>query len=802
MINHTIPLGGIGTGYLLLDQWGRFFSHLPYEGMKSLPLNNTFSCIRVQKQGAQPYLRLLCGKLNGYTRFYPNALPPLLNEDEYQRDYAYPWANFKCSYPQTPVSISWRYFSPFVPYDPVAAAMPLELMQLRVVNKNPFPVRVSVLFLVDNLLLLDSNSRTSGKGNVYAVQSSLQQAMVDQFKANGFRGTITELPPEMVKSYEFNGLVFGERRKDDSHVSPFNACLMLKKHPSTKISLGAYDPEDIEKSERFWRYFTKSGTVPAPRIPQPMKGAALVATTDLPAGSAHQFNKVFVWYLPENQLDKIKSGRDEASNVSSSSQGVAQYALQHIDYYATAVDKWQQKLLTSNLPPEFVSALLHASRSFTTQSSYNGDGHLMLWAGVANCAKRACSWNFLTGMAFLIFSPHYHTKAITECFARINHLLTSNEYPNTPESLSCTASLFLSAYADALFLGHRARLAEWLKPMENIVDTVLHDFKDGSPSMGALRSAFDLRGMGLWAGALSVFSLMLHEVGESQKADKYQQMATVFSLSYGDEIYKKLVPPEASGSNGTEASPASASEIDSILLEGPCSLSLLGIEPKIAFKKTLKYHWQSFKNQATAAGRSTQDFLGNVVDTIVGQFYKRSSDSEAENIKDSLSHLVEAYYLHVQEQESKRETAFTESLSMWAVLQMINGFYYDALHQSLYLRPIMINDEALRLPLFTPLSMGDLVVQKNASGRPGVTFTFSIEIPVSIQSVNILLPMVMDSIVVECNNDGHSESVESTVTANDDSTHLSITFKKPLKVLNDFALRITDTSQNQSRTQS
>lgn len=794
VLNHTIPLGGIGAGFLLVDERGRLYNHIQESDPSKTLLLNTFPCIRIQGRGVPPYVRVLRGGADSDAPAANSARPPELKQGHCQHEFHYPRALFRSCDPEAPLPISWSYLNPVIPYDPVASAMPVMVMEIRVENTGPDPVDVDVLFVVDNIVLQDAGASHPIPGLVHAVRIAPVEDGNGNFKKNVFRGTTESLPPEMVGQYEFNGLVFGDRRKSDEGEPGFNACLAVKERQGARISISEYNPALQKEFKKFWRSFTDSGKVPVPGIPSAMHAGVIAVSGQVPAGTAQQFVYAFAWHMPEGPGEKKGRGGGYSHRFKSA-QDTANHALKHLIYLTGAVEKWQRKLLTPPLPANYGAAVIHGSRAFTTHTRYTPNDGLMLCHGDVESEKPSCSWDFLTGRAFLIFAPHFHTQAVTTCLAQTLAMLDEKTYPGTPEALCATASLFLSAYADALFLGHRARMSQWLRSMYTIVDALFNRSLSGYAVSGVLSSWLTHRGMGLWSGALTVLAAMAREAGETGAAEKYQKLAGIVGVRYDTELLGALSILDNVKSAGDQTGAQALSCEDLLVLEGPCCMSLLGIEPASALKKILTILTARLEN-APAHEYCRQDGIhACVLGALVCLLYKKGGGLVREEAETLLKNLLDRYGASMPKAAAGGLFPPVETLSLWAVLQALTGFYYDGLHQTLYLRPIVIPKESMCLPLFTPLSLGSIIIKRDDGEERSVMIRFSTETPLTIRSVIVLLPMVMRDVQAACISDSEVIVVQQEISGDEYSTRLLLTFKSPLKMVDSCLLRLVESRQ-------
>lgn len=787
-----MPLGGIGAGFLLVNKRGCLYNHVPGSGSYKGYLPNTFPCIRIQKGNAPPYIRVLRESVEDDQPVENIDFPPCLKQGQYSHEFYYPRAAFRMRESEAPLTISWSYTNPVIPYDHVASALPVVLIEICIENTTPDPVNVTVLFVADNISVQDAAASSEKAGLVHAVRTSSDEDTNGNFKRNVFRGVMANLTPEMVRQYEFNGLVFGERRKSDDGDPQFNACLAAKEQHAADIVISEYNPASQVNTQRFWRGFVTSGKVPVPGLPSMMRAGVISVSRDVPAGSTQRFNYAFSWHMPEYLAEEKGYSSGGYSFRFKSSQDTAHHVLKHLTYLSNAVEKWQRKMLVPQMPANYGAAVLHASRIFSIHTRHTPKGGFILRDDNAVQERSLCSWDFLAGRGLLVFAPHFHTQAVTVCLANTAAMLDRGHCQDTPEALCAVAGLFLSAYADALFLGHRARMTQWLHSMYAIADALFKRPLSEYAASGELLSRFTLRGMGLWVGALTVLAAMAREMGDTGASEKYQKLAGIFGVRYDTELLKALSIIDGPKSSTKKATEDAISCDDFLALEGSCCLSLLGIEPTSALKKILMLVMTRVESMPICEYHGSGDFRSCVLSVLIHLLYKKRGGLGKEDADTLLKCLVDKYGASISEMAARGTFPPVGMLSLWAVLQAMTGFYYDGFHQTLYLRPTIIPKENLQLPLFTPLSLGDIAIKKEDGEERSLTIRFSMGTPLTIRSVIVLLPMTMESVRVKCVSDSEKIGVQQEISGDEYTTRLVLTFKSPLKMADTFSLRLIE----------
>lgn len=788
LLNHSLPVGGIASGFLLLDDRGRLYNHVPGSGMYGMLLPNTFPSIFLQSESGRTYVRCLAGKLEEADAPAVEGQPPRLEKDQIQFNFQYPNGNFKLSDTVAPAAVTWTYFNPVIPYDQVASAMPVAVLSVRVENKTSGPLKAAVMFSADNLHLADSGLSQGKYGEIHAIRPLPVTEVNGSFTKNIFRGVIAGLPPEQLSAYEFNGLVFGERRQDADWEPRFHACLLARELHNAKIRVAEYNPSKRRDAGRFWKQFSSSGKLPPVQITSEAQAGAVSVFMTIPPEESQRYDFALAWHVPEALGEKWGFGNVYGRSFKSA-QDSANHALKHLGYMVAAVEKWQKRLTEPKLPADFGNVIIHSTRALTTHTRQTPKGGFVLAQGNNDPGSAVRPWDFLASTAVLAFAPHFHTLAIGTRIAETQAAVRDKRLSDSVEVYCEIAELVLSVYADVVFLGHRARMAEWLPSLHAIVESVLDRPVNEYASSRLLASRFSVQGVGLWSAALHVMACMAREAGDLHSEEKYKKLGNVFSVRFNTELLKEFTLIE--GKSGEEpAMPPAAVMNNMVSLAGPCLSNLLGFESAAALKKILSLVAARLEREFESGQYPPSTLRNHVLSVLVRLFYGRDSGALKTGIEAHLKSLSGRYFELIRSEEADRIVPSSEALALWAVLQGLAGFYYDALRQTVYLRPVVLPRESLQLPIFSPMALGNIVIKRNGEGRGALTIRFSVETPLTIRAVVLHVPMAIEPIDISCSRDSESISLQQEVTRDEFATRVAISFKSPVKLSNTFTLRL------------
>lgn len=756
--------------------------------MYGMFLPNTFPAVFLQSESGQTYVRCLTARKEEGESASAEGRPPLLEKNQIHFNFQYPSGNFKVSDGVAPAVITWTYLNPVIPYDQVASAMPVVVLSVRVENRTPGPLKTSVMLAVDNLHLADTGLSQGKCGEIHAIRPLPVADTNGNFTKNMFRGVIAGLPPEQLAAYDFNGLVFGERRQDAAWEPRFHACLLARELHAARILVADYNPSKRRDAGRFWKQFSLSGKLPPVRVTTEAQAGAVAVSMTIPPEESQRFDFVLAWHVPEALGEKWGFGNVYGRSFKSAQES-AHHALKHLGYMVSAVEKWQKRLTEPKLPADFGNVIIHSARALTTHTRQTPKGGFVLAEGSNEPGSAARPWDFLSAVAVLVFAPHFHTLAISTRIADTHTAVRDKRLPDSAETYCEIAELLLSVYADVVFLGHRARMAEWLPSMHTIVEAILDRPLNEYASSRLLASRFSVQGVGLWTAALHTMGCLSREAGDFHSEEKYKKLGNVFSVRFNTELLKEFALLE--GGAGDEASPAPVAVMnDMAALAGPCLSNLLGFESAAALQKILALVAARLERQFESGQYPSSTLRNHVLSVLVRLFYGRDSGALKTGIEAHLKSLSGRYFELIRSEEAGRIVPSSEALSLWAVLQGLVGFYYDALRQTVFLRPVVMPRESLQLPIFSSMALGNIVIKRNGDGKGALLIRFSVETPLTIRSVVLHVPMAIEPVDISCSRDAESISLQQEVTRDEFTTRVVISFKSPLKLSNTFTLRL------------
>ncbi len=784
-----MPLGGIGAGFLLLDERGRLFNHIPATGPQGALMPNTAACVRIQTESGRRYLRTLCGKSRDGEGPAGASYIPCLPAHHYQSHFQYPNASFHLCDSEAPATITWSYFSPIIPYDHVAAAMPVVIMGVNVKNTASEQSTVTVLFTYDTFR---AGGMSPENDSLHAVRLVQNVENDGGFFREASRGSIAGLSSEAIAAQDFNGLIFGERRGIPGTTLHPHACLATKRQGNAAIQVSGYSPAIQEEQARFWEVFLETGELPRARVSFKASVGAVSVCMTLPPGASHRYDFAFAWHVPggDGVAGDFSAGYSRSFK---SAQDTAQYALRYVGYMVAAIEKWHHRLMAPKLPADFGRILIDCSRAFTTHTRHTRSGGFM-FVGEISGVRAGIPWDFFAGMAVLAFVPYFYTNAVTYGLHRVWGPVKNGDIEDTPAMLCETAQLILSAYADIHFLGHRARMAEWLPIMHGLVEVVLDKARSDFSSPDAMLSRFSLEGLGLWAGAMSVMAGMVREAAESGAAGNYTTAADMFHAHYEACLFK-ILP----GLNRGEIPARENMElVNASVLSGPCCIAMFGLKLPQSLENILVVLMQAFGTASYLRDGMGETDHAMVVKLLCHIFFTKSGGKAGNQIPAMLRDMREWYMKVLREGDAQGRWPISSSLTIWSILQMLSGFYYDAIHQTVMLRPPVEQSTTIQLPIFSPLSLGSLTVKKDPQKENRFKICFSVETPLTISSIIVALKIPVMLETVSCMRDSELVEVRQETVMVNNKMRMVFSFKSPQKMVNSFQLQFRELIDNRN----
>jgi len=789
--NRTIPLGGIGAGFLLLDDTGRFSGHIPATSIQGTPLFNSKICLRLHPESEKPYIRALHGEISEQNMPGGTNALTCLTPSQYQSYFHYPNASFQLCDPESPAAVNWTCFSPVIPYDPIAATMPVVMVRIYVHNTLTEFCEATVMFMCDNIAEPVSRGNASG-ALVYAVDVPCTADEESSFSRKESQYKRTGTSPTAFLEYGCNGLIFGEQHGNYGGSAHPHACLAARTCDPAEITVSWCNPDDPAERQQFWETFLNEGKPACVRSASTAPMGAVSISLPLPPRALHCFDFVFAWHVPET-CDETGRFGNAYLRFFKTAQDTVQYALQNFDYMLTAVEKWQQRLLSPRQPADFGIAVLESAGAFTTHARHARKGGLFFLPDSHYPHNETpLHWEFLPATALLSFAPHYHTLSVTRELKGIVDTIKKDHFVETPAFLRNLAMLILSSYADILYLSHRARMAEWMPLMQAIFERVIMTEKNSLASEETVVTRFSLEGTGLWAPALDAMARMARETGAAEDGAQFQRMSALFYAHYQSNLYTYCPAgsTQECASTGADGEPL----VDIDVLAGPCFSRMLGLEPPAVVGDMVT-------SLAAEPGiASGTDACVSVRTCAVGVLarllYKGKGGGSAPEIRALFKSMYNQTVIRPHKTPAPAALPGPDTLACWAVLQAAAGFSYDALRQTVTLRLPQDLVYILKFPILCPLSLGIVIVKRFKEEEGLILFRFCVETPLSIKSILLHLPKPAALETITCLRNGETLTVRHESAIENNNTFINMALKPVQKMVNTFTLRLRELPDN------
>ena len=776
-----VPMGSIGTGCLGIDHRGRLYNDIQSAICKGPLMPNSFAVVRSSFGQGASYMRALCTGMEGEGESLNETAPPYLKKEDYKQQLSYPLLSSHLTDDNVPLKVAWSFFSPLAPYDHVASVMPCMLLSVRVANPNNRPVICSVMFCVDNLAtdLSDDGNITPAQIHFIRVEPSMNDNR-SHLGTSLFRGSIAEAQPDLLKSYVRNALLFGDRRNTTDTARP-HFCLSAREQLDSVISRGIWDPESPESYEYFWNVFQTKGVAAPPKPGTTTRAGAICGATKLGAGVSYRFDFLYSWHLPPAVCAEKGVANGYMQHFPNAPETI-RYGLRHLDYLHKAVSNWQKRLIDSGLPEEFSRALIDSTRAFVTYSRHLEKNGFLLLSNVDGDGNDIGAWDFLRAFSLLSFAPRFHAAAVTTAIkAAEADAKNATQLKDTTFQKRC-AELVLSAYADILYTGNRARFRDWYPRIGAILDSGMQALLEKQTTPEVVPSVESTVRIGLWAAAMNAIVLMGHEQNDSKGVEKREPLRRALSVVYEKQLATQAA--SARGAGSVAASPVAT-------LAGACYGELLNLSVVSSHDAIIKLLPQNMEHfiAATETDETAQHnrFIAAIARIL---FNRRPIDQQAGVMKPLLSKLAAPAV-----SGDTARAVLPNRLGLWAVLQSLAGVYYDSLHHAMIIRPSAISELKTTLPIFTPVSLGKMDVQIEKGQEQIMIIRIAFETPLTVESIALRLPVAMRAVRASCMQGEETVTSSQELLPGDSSeTNIALRFRTPLKFASLLTLRLRETT--------
>lgn len=420
----SVPLGGLGTGVVEIGSDGRF---------RNLTLNNnrnaknripaaphSFLALRAKGAG-QTYLRRL--QTAGGGPEVPHILPPggLIFRGNY------PQADFLLNDPEAPLEVRWSAFSPVIPYDFDASALPLVFFAIQVTNTSSAQLEVSALLNWQNTCgqsALNHPDALAPAGTEVVITDAEWDRMTHRREGDNERrlsassGRVETSNHRTFAAGEvpINALVFGDSRAVDSNEDG-QYCIVSPWSNEYSTTLALWDPEDGASADRFWRNFERDGCLDSHGGEAAPRAGALCNRFSLAPGQSKGVEYVLSWYCPRY----VGAGPDEGNyyaNNFDDARAIARVGLDNRKYFHAAVSAWQKRLAAPGVPLDFARGLMASLEVLSTNSIHTREGDFGLFQSLADPRVNPLRDRWFWSMGLLLLFPRLELETLERLSAR------------------------------------------------------------------------------------------------------------------------------------------------------------------------------------------------------------------------------------------------------------------------------------------------------------------------------------------------------------------------------------------------
>lgn len=294
----------------------------------------------------------------------------------------YPKATLRYSDISLPVKPALTAFSPIIPHDERASAMPAAIFVFNVENPNKVSVTTTVAFSWENL---------NGNVGKFVQQNRSRESLIRD-----------------MKSGRLEGLLFGHRGTHRQSI--WGQYAVMADCPGNDITARQWAPLSADSTADLWDDLMDDGRLTNEVLSQPGQFAgALACRTVIPAKTTVQVAFVLSWYFPH-----YLAGDDDMGNWYTTlwpdAEKVAREALAKRRDLLARVDGWQRYILHSNLPDDLRDMLINNLYVLTTNTLHTSDDRYSIMETPAGPMMGTLDQRFYSSIATLLFFPGLEKK--------------------------------------------------------------------------------------------------------------------------------------------------------------------------------------------------------------------------------------------------------------------------------------------------------------------------------------------------------------------------------------------------------
>lgn len=402
------PLGGIGTGDLLISGYGSLHDIEIFNraSMDELPPYMTFFSLFTKDNEGNQLVRVMERE---FLNEYPNPFGkprqqlgglPRFKEAVFHN--MYPIIDIDLIDAEVPLDVSMHAWSPFIPVDTQNSGLPGAVIEWELINTGKNEVNYSIAFSMGNPF------KTTDKYG----------------KPTRVGCTILPVDGATWKALEFSTPV------SDS-LLPDNGSLRVSFPSKATISTPLYSGAWWDDAQLFWNDFSKDGELhprldTSENINENIQSAAMNISGTLAPGESVSIPFIFNWFIPYRQLETSQAfGNSDVENAivrnyySTQFSGISQvasYFIDNLEMLHTKTEAFSHLMQSSTVPLTVKDAAISNMAALKTNLIMRDEhGNVHGFEGLGNnfgCCPGNCThvWNYAQTMAALFPSLEQNVR--------------------------------------------------------------------------------------------------------------------------------------------------------------------------------------------------------------------------------------------------------------------------------------------------------------------------------------------------------------------------------------------------------
>lgn len=413
-----LPVGGVGTGAVQMDGYGRRMAWQLWRNFTEFPLPHSIFAVRASTPSGDAVARTLQTQSDG----------PFQGMKSVSFKGEFPFGDYYFEDPDLPVQVSMEVFNPLIPLDAKDSAIPCAFYNLTVKNNGGVPVNVSFL---------------ATQQNAAGLVETLPP-LKDTLSRKIYRRPPDHWTVEGRKSDQYGG-----NRNRIIRTKTETMIYMTGRHPVTspahgEMVLAVRDPRAVATAswsdyQSLYNEFKSTGKVSGPVKAGPSASGetldgAIATPFVLAPGEERTVNFVLTWYFPnipmvaDENCPNWKHDGYVYKRWWSNGLQVAQDVLKRYDYLSNTTRKFHDSFYTTNLPYWFLDRITSQIATLRSATAFwANDDHFGVWEGV--------SWTFgsCAGNATHVWG---YAQTVPRLFPSLGQRMREQEHnEQTPEGM-------------------------------------------------------------------------------------------------------------------------------------------------------------------------------------------------------------------------------------------------------------------------------------------------------------------------------------------------------------------------------